>query len=89
MPLRQSPYAIGIAQPISVRVQTFGTSSVPERRITEVVLKEVPLSPRSIIDRFNLRRPIYAATASGGRFGRPEFPWEQLDLVDVFARRLG
>jgi S-adenosylmethionine synthetase len=84
----QISYAIGVVEPVSLRVQTFGTSRVPEQEITGLVLREVPLSPRAIIDRFGLRRPIYAATASGGHFGRSELPWEQLDLVETFRQHL-
>jgi S-adenosylmethionine synthetase len=85
----QVSYAIGVVEPVSLRVQTFGTSRVPEHEITALVRREVPLSPKAIIDRFDLRRPIYTATASGGHFGRPEFPWERLDLVETFRRHLG
>jgi S-adenosylmethionine synthetase len=81
----QLSYAIGVAQPISTRVQTFGTCSgqTNERELAEMIA-EVPLTPRAIIDRFGLQRPIYQATASGGHFGRPKFPWEQLDLAEQF-----
>jgi S-adenosylmethionine synthetase len=85
----QVSYAIGMVEPVSLRVQTFGTSRVPEQEITALVRRDVPLSPRAIIDRFDLRRPIYTATASGGHFGRSELPWERLDLVETFREKLG
>lgn len=79
----QISYAIGIVDPVSIRVQTVGNVTSDEL-LTQAVRELVPLSPKAIIDRFDLRRPIYTATASGGHFGRDEFPWEQLDLVSVF-----
>jgi S-adenosylmethionine synthetase len=80
----QLSYAIGVVDPVSIRVQTFGTGEWRDEMLTEMVKELVPLSPKAIIDRFKLRRPIYAATASGGHFGRDGFPWEALDLVDKF-----
>jgi len=80
----QVAYAIGVTDPISMRVQTFGTSPLFDRQLTEMVQAYVPLSPQAIIDRLDLRRPIYSATAAGGHFGRPELPWEQLDLAETF-----
>lgn len=77
-------YAIGVAQPVSVQVDTRGTSIVPESEITDWVRDNVDLSPDGIINRFELRRPIYKQVAAYGHFGRPELdlPWEKLDLVD-------
>ena len=77
----QLAYAIGVVEPLSVRVDTFGTGRVSDEKITDAVRKSMSLSPKGIIDRFDLRRPIYAATASGGHFGRSGFPWEELSLV--------
>ena len=85
----QLAYAIGVVEPVSVRVQTFGTSPIPDQRLTEMVQAFVPLSPQAIIDRLDLQRPIYSATAAGGHFGRPEFPWEQLDLAESFRGLVG
>lgn len=82
----QISYAIGIAQPVSIRVDTHGTSEIPNKVISNFILKEIDLTPRGIIDRFNLRRPIYRQTSVYGHFGRPEFPWEKLDLVDLFKK---
>jgi len=84
----QLAYAIGVVEPLSVRVDTFGTSRVPDEKIMEAVRASMSLSPRGIIDRFDLRRPIYAATAGGGHFGRAGFPWEELSLVTELKRRL-
>ncbi|WP_281708223.1 methionine adenosyltransferase [Phaeobacter italicus] len=80
----QLSYAIGVPEPVSGRVQTFGTSDHSDASLTEMVEKLVPLSPKAIIDRLDLRKPIYRATASGGHFGRQGFSWEKLDLVDKF-----
>ncbi len=82
----QISYAIGIAQPVSIRVDTHGTSEIPNRVISDFILKEIDLTPRGIIERFNLRRPIYRQTSVYGHFGRQEFPWENLDLVDLFKK---
>jgi len=84
----QLSYAIGVVEPVSIRIQTFGTGDWTDEELTNLVRKNVRLSPKAIIDRFNLRRPIYAATASGGHFGRDGFPWEELDLVDVFKKKI-
>ena len=84
----QLAYAIGVVEPLSVRVDTFGTSRVPDEKITEAVRASMSLSPKGIIDRFDLRRPIYAATASGGHFGRAGFPWEELSLVAELKKLL-
>ena len=77
----QVAYAIGVAHPISVLVETFGTNAIPEERIAELVRVHFDLRPAAIIHNLNLRRPIYRQTASYGHFGRPELdlPWEKLD----------
>jgi S-adenosylmethionine synthetase len=72
-------YAIGVPFPVSVMVDAFGTSPVPEDRIEEAVKKVFDLSPAGIITALDLRRPIYQKTASYGHFGRDEFPWEKTD----------
>ena len=74
----QVSYAIGVVEPVSIRIQTFGTGD--DQLLTNVVTNNISLSPKAIIDRLQLRRPIYSATASGGHFGRNEFPWEQVNL---------
>ena len=80
----QLAYAIGVAQPVSIAVDTFGTNHVPEDQIIEVIRKEFRLTPKGIIETLNLRRPIYQQTAAYGHFGRTdiELPWEQLDKVE-------
>lgn len=74
----QVSYAIGVVEPVSIRVQTFGTAN--DNELTNLVTNNVPLNPKAIIDRLNLRSPIYSQTASGGHFGRDIFPWEKIDL---------
>ena len=75
----QLSYAIGVAQPVSIMVDTFGTGKVPEDVIQSWVLLHIDLRPGAIIETLNLRCPIYEKTASYGHFGREEFPWEKLN----------
>jgi S-adenosylmethionine synthetase len=77
----QVAYAIGVAHPVSVLVETFGTNAISEERIAELVRVHFDLRPAAIIDQLDLRRPIYRQTASYGHFGRPDLdlPWEKLD----------
>ena len=77
----QLAYAIGVADPVSVLVSTFGTGLIDEERMTELVRAHFPLTPKGIIDHLNLRRPIFRATAAFGHFGRtgPGFTWELTD----------
>ena len=86
----QLAYAIGIAKPVSVMIDTFGTGIVDEALISEAVQKHVDLRPAAIIDRFQLRRPIYSATAAYGHMGREDInaPWEQRDLAPVLRAEL-
>jgi S-adenosylmethionine synthetase len=81
----QLAYAIGVAEPVSVTVNTFGTGSIPDDRFTELVRENFSLTPRGIIDTLNLRRPIYRRTAAFGHFGRNEegFTWEVTDKVEA------
>jgi S-adenosylmethionine synthetase len=74
----QLAYAIGVADPVSVRVDSYGTGLVPDERIASLVREMFPLTPKGIISSLNLRRPIYRKTAAGGHFGRndPDFTWE-------------
>jgi len=85
----QLAYAIGVAQPVSVRVDTFGTGAVPEPRIETLVREHFDLRPKGIIAMLDLLRPIYRSTASNGHFGRPEFPWEQTDRAAGLADAAG
>jgi S-adenosylmethionine synthetase len=81
----QLAYAIGVANPVSVYVDTFGTGVIPDDRFTDLVRENFALTPRGIIDHLNLRRPIYRKTAAFGHFGRTEdtFTWEAADKVDA------
>lgn len=81
----QIAYAIGVAQPVSLSINTFGTETVSVDKIEEAVRSLVDLSPGGIIERFNLRRGIYADTAANGHFGRKELPWEQTDIADTLS----
>ena len=84
----QVSYAIGVAHPISVSAETFGTNKVPDSRINELIDKHFDLRPGAIIRDLDLRRPIYTKTAAYGHFGRPEedFPWERTDRAAVLRR---
>src|SRR5437763_9245591 len=81
----QVSYAIGIAKPISIAINTFGTHKIPEEKIVALIQKNFDLRPGAIISRMNLRRPIYTATAAYGHFGREDLgvPWEQTDKVEA------
>ncbi len=87
----QLAYAIGIADPVSVYVDTFGTGRVPEDRISDLVREHFALTPKGIIDSLELRRPIYRQTAAFGHFGRsePDFTWERTDKADALRSAAG
>ena len=87
----QLAYAIGVAEPVSVLVETFGTGKVSSKTLTELVRKNFSLTPKGIIDSLNLRRPIYRKTAAYGHFGRtePEFTWEATDKAAALAEQAG
>jgi S-adenosylmethionine synthetase len=87
----QLAYAIGVAEPVSVRVDTFGTGKVGEAKLTELVRKNFSLTPKGIIESLNLRRPIYQKTAAYGHFGRndPDFTWEATDKAATLAEQAG
>ncbi len=80
--LVQLSYCIGLIDPVSVMVHSFGTGKISEGKLSSLVRRVFPLSPKGIIDHLRLRNPIYSKTACYGHFGRPEFSWEQLDAVD-------
>ncbi len=86
--LVQLSYAIGVAEPISVFVDTKGTGVIPDNEIAKMITDQVDLTPKGIIKRLKLRRPIYQSTAAYGHFGRKgdEFTWEKLDLVSKFKK---
>lgn len=87
----QVSYAIGIADPISIMVNTFGTNKVPEEKIIELVKEHFPLKPAKIIQHLNLKRPIFRKTAAYGHFGRnePEFTWEKTDKAEELRKAAG
>jgi S-adenosylmethionine synthetase len=84
-------YAIGVARPVSVLVETFGTGKLPEEKIAELVQQHFDLRPAAIIHHLDLRRPIYKQTAAYGHFGRPDLdlPWERLDRADDLREAAG
>ncbi len=86
--LVQIAYAIGVAEPVSIFIDTNGTGVIPDKEISKMIRNEVDLTPKGIITRLQLRRPIYQKTAAYGHFGRKEkeFTWEKLDLVPVFKK---
>ena len=86
----QLSYAIGVAQPTSVMVDTFGTGKLSDEKITEIVRENFDLRPAGIIKMLDLRRPIYKQTAAYGHFGRLDLdlPWEKLDKVEDLKKYL-
>lgn len=85
----QLSYAIGRPEPFSIHVETFGTEAIAPEKIEEVVTDVFDFRPASIIDRLGLTKPVFASTAAYGHFGRPEFTWEQLDMVDDIKSAAG
>lgn len=86
--LVQLAYAIGVAKPVSINVNTYGTSHIDDLRLATVVNEIFDCRPAEIIKRFDLKRPIYKPSAAYGHFGRDEFPWEKLDFVDKLKASL-
>jgi S-adenosylmethionine synthetase len=84
----QVSYAIGIAEPTSIYIETFGTSKVSNDVILNLIRKNFDLTPQGIIDSHDLLRPIYRQTATYGHYGRDEFPWERLDKVSILREVL-
>jgi S-adenosylmethionine synthetase len=89
--LVQLAYAIGVADPVSVLIDTSGTGRVPDELLTDLVRKHFALTPRGIMDSLDLRRPIYRRTAAFGHFGRsePEFTWERTDKAAALRAEAG
>jgi len=87
----QLAYAIGVAEPVSVMVDTFGTAAIPEEKITELVRQNFSLTPKAIIETLDLRKPVYKQTAAYGHFGRtgPGFTWEKTDRADALRKAAG
>ncbi|MBI5228866.1 methionine adenosyltransferase [Candidatus Micrarchaeota archaeon] len=87
----QLAYSIGVAQPVSVHVDTFGTGKAPDEKIADAVVKLFPIKPKEIVEHLKLLRPIYRKTAAYGHFGRddPDFTWEKTDKVQELKKALG
>ena len=85
----QLAYAIGVAEPVSVMAETFGTAAIPEEKITALIREFFKLTPKGIIETLDLRRPIYKATAAYGHFGRSGFSWERTDRADALRKAAG
>jgi S-adenosylmethionine synthetase len=85
----QLAYAIGVAQPTGIFVETFGTNKIPEEKIVELIKNNFPLKPKDILEKLNLRRPIYRKTAVYGHFGRndPDFTWEKTDKAESLKKQ--
>ena len=84
----QLAYAIGVPHPVSIRIDTFGTSEVPEEKLVNAVNKVFDTSPKGIVETLDLLKPIYRKTATYGHFGREEFAWEKIDKVDAILKAL-
>ena len=82
----QVAYAIGVAKPVSVSVNTFGTGKLSDEKLTDVVIENFDFRPGAIIEKFDLKRPIYGKTASYGHFGREDFPWEKTDAAEILKK---
>ena len=82
----QLAYAIGVAEPVSVRVNSFGTGKIADEEMTALLRKHCDLTPGGIIGKLQLRRPIYSPTARGGHFGVENLPWEQTDLAETLKK---
>jgi S-adenosylmethionine synthetase len=87
--LLQLGYCIGLVDPVSVMVNTFGTGKLSDENLSTLVRDVFPLSPKGMIDHLNLRDPVYLKTAVYGHFGRPEFAWERLDAADELMAKAG
>ncbi|HUP49000.1 MAG TPA: methionine adenosyltransferase domain-containing protein, partial [Thermoanaerobaculia bacterium] len=87
----QLAYAIGVADPVSIYVETFGTGKVEQGRLVQIVREHFQMTPRGIIDSLHLRRPIFKKTAAYGHFGRtePEFTWEATDKAEALRSAAG
>jgi S-adenosylmethionine synthetase len=83
--LVQVAYAIGVADPVSINVNTYGTGKVDDMKLADAIMKTFDLTPTGIINRLDLKKPVFKKTAAYGHFGRDEFTWEKLDFVDQIA----
>jgi len=84
----QAAYAIGVARPVSLRVDTFGTGKVSEEKLAEAVEKLFDLRPDGMIAALGLLRPIYAQTAAYGHFGNESYPWEKTDMAEKLRKEI-
>ena len=86
----QLAYAIGVAKPVSIMVDTFGTGKLPDEKLSEIIDKHFDFRPAAIIRDLDLKRPIYRKTAAYGHFGRTDvdLPWERLDKVEGLKKEL-
>ena len=84
----QLAYAIGVARPVSLFIDTFGTGRVPEETLVRIVRENFDLRPQAIIEKLGLRRPVFRETAAYGHFGRPQFPWENTDMAETLRKYL-
>ena len=87
----QLAYAIGVAEPMNIFVETFGTGKISEEKLAELVRKHFPVKPKDILEQLKLRRPIYRKTAAYGHFGRddPDFTWERTDKAEILRKEAG
>jgi S-adenosylmethionine synthetase len=85
----QVAYAIGVAQPVSIMVDTFGTGKVSEDRISQLVREHFDFRPAAIVEQLQLKRPVFRQTAAYGHFGRPEFAWEATPKADALRAAAG
>jgi S-adenosylmethionine synthetase len=87
----QLAYAIGVAYPVSILIDTFGTGKISDEKISEIVARNFDLRPAAMIDMLDLRRPIFRKTAAYGHFGRkdPDFTWERTDKADILRKEAG
>ncbi|MFC2061466.1 methionine adenosyltransferase [Elusimicrobiota bacterium] len=82
-------YAIGVAEPTGIFVDTFGTNKIAEEKIEELIKQEFPLKPKDIIEQLDLKKPVYRKTAAYGHFGRDIFTWEKTDRADILKEKAG
>ena len=84
----QVAYAIGVPEPVSVLIDSFGTGNIPDKEIESIISSNFDLSPKGIVKKLNLKRPIYKKTAAYGHFGRneSEFTWEKTDMADKLKK---
>jgi S-adenosylmethionine synthetase len=87
----QLAYAIGVAEPVSIHIDTFSTNKVSDHRIIELLREHLSFKPKAIIEHLKLQRPIYTQTAKNGHFGHSgdSFPWEATDLTDKLKKAAG